>query len=381
MLLLIASLLVASSAIAAPCRLVGQPWLEARLSDGRLVRSVDAKLGERVPVFVAAPAELDGKRVVLGDGGTGRVPLAEVKPRCGEPQIAWRRIEPLMEHTHTRSPNTSVTVYANAVVFGPKHGTWIGYDRLEYVETPLPDGGPSLVVEDARPSASIAMPERPADFARLGVMHLAATITLAGTSASTPGIDRRDRQLDAATFRYTFRTRDDFLGWLTTFFNVPYLFGSAGKGARAQAERYVGADCADVLVAALRRSGLPLEYSSVAELVGKLPRIAGPVELPACAPETRCATTPLRYGREVQPGDLVALDYVTAEELPRAWDHIVSVVEDRGPGDAPDGLLGPEDLVADIGDRAGLKLARLGDQGHIRLVVLRAQARSGKPRP
>lgn len=233
LLLLLASLLVASAAIAAPCRLVGKPWLEARLPDGKLVRSVDAKLGERVQIFVAVPAELDGKRVVLGEGGHGRVPFAEAKSRCGEPQIAWRRIEPLMEHTHTTSPNTSVTVYANAVVFGPKHGTWIGYDRLEYVETPLRDGGPSLVVEDARPSASITMPERPGDFARLGVMHVGATITLAGASASTPGLDRRDRQLEAAAFRYTFRTRDDFLGWLTTFFNVPYLFGSAGKGARA----------------------------------------------------------------------------------------------------------------------------------------------------
>jgi hypothetical protein len=68
----------------------------------------------------------------------------------------------------------------------------------------------------------------------------------------------------------------------------------------------------------------------------------------------------------------LALDYIGAEELPRNWDHIVAVVEDRGHGDGPpDGLLGPEDLVADTGSAEGLKFAPLGEQGHVRVVVLR----------
>jgi len=46
-------------------------------------------------------------------------------------------------------------------------------------------------------------------------------------------------------------------------------------------------------------------------------------------------------------------------------------VEDRGPGGVPDGLLGPEDLVADSGSADGLKTAPLGEQGLVRVAVLR----------
>src|SRR5207248_5622132 len=135
----------------------------------------------------------------------------------------------------------------------------------------------------------------------LGVMHLAATVHLGDSALATAGADDApDGTLAARVFRYSFRSGDDFLGWLTSYFNVPYLFGSAGKGARAQAERYVGADCADVLVAALRHVGSRLEYTSVAELVDSLPRAGG----------------------AVRPGDLYALDYVDYADLPRSWDHI-----------------------------------------------------------
>jgi hypothetical protein len=69
---------------------------------------------------------------------------------------------------------------------------------------------------------------------------------------------------------------------------------------------------------------------------------------------------------------MLALDYIGAEsDLPREWDHIVVVVEDRGPGGVPDGRLGPEDLVMDSGSAEGLKQAPLGDQGLVRVAVLR----------
>jgi hypothetical protein len=176
-------------------------------------------------------------------------------------------------------------------------------------------------------------------------------------------------------FRYTVRRGDGFLGWVTSYFNVPYLFGSAGKGARSQAERYVGADCADILVAALRRSGArQIDYSSVIDLVGRLPRTGGPVEVAPCDGGGACPQPGprLRFGSDVAPGDLLALDYIGADELPRAWDHIVALVEDRGPNGAPpDGLLGPEDLVADSGSAEGLRFAPLGEQGRVRVAALR----------
>jgi hypothetical protein len=232
-------------------------------------------------------------------------------------------------------------------------------------------------VHDARPSKETGL-LRDEKLMPLGTMRLAATVTAGESRARTPGAEDAPAGLVSdRVFRYTFRSGDGFLGWLWSYFNVPYLFGSAGKGAKNQAERRVGGDCADVLVAALRRAGRPdMEFSSVAGLVDSLARVSGPAELRGCRePGSECMPlrTPLRFGKDVRPGDLIALDYIDFDGMPKAWDHIVVVVEDRGPGDdGPDGILGPEDLVADSGDASALKLAPLGEQGHVRVEVLRA---------
>ena len=72
----------------------------------------------------------------------------------------------------------------------------------------------------------------------------------------------------------------------------------------------------------------------------------------------------------------MALDYVDFKGMPKSWDHIMVLVEDRGlNGGPPDGLFGAEDVVADTGDRSGLKTSLLGEQGRIRVAVLRPPSR------
>ena len=373
------ALCAATPTLGAPrCALSGNDFLEGRIvGEGPLASVVDARREQKIEVFVAAPGRLDGRAVIFGDSGVrGRVVFAT--SGCGPVAVSWRRVEPRREHTSTAAPNEKIMVYANAVVFGPRHGRWIGYDQLEYFETPI-DGAHEtrLLVDSAAPTQHAD--ERNGDYATLGTMRLAATVELAGTRAASPGADDAPAgQIAARVFRYTLRSDDSFLGWLSSYFNVPYLFGSAGKGARSQAERYIGADCADVLVAALRRSGRhELEYSSVAELADSFERVAGPATVGAKA----SPTSTLRVGTDVLPGDLLALDYVGAAELPRALDHIVAFVADRGPGGAADGLLGPDDLVADSGDATGLKFDALAHQGEVRVTVLRlGRERARRPR-
>jgi hypothetical protein len=353
--------LLAAVRAEAACTLTGRPFLEGRIegASAKLTRVVDARVGEHVEVFVVQAGRLDGRAVVFGDAGEGRTPWS----RCEQVEVAWQRVEPQMQHVDTPAPNKSIAIYSNAVVFGANHGKWIGFDRLEYFATPIADAqGTRVLVAGAAPTTA-----REGAWATLGTMRLAATVSLAGRSFSTPGIDDApDGQIADRVFRYTYRQGDDFLGWLTSYFNVPYLFGSAGKGVRSQAERYIGADCADVLVAALRRSGRrDLEYSSVEGLAGSMERVAGPVRL---------ADGGLRVGRDVRPGDLLALDYVGVAELPRAYDHIVAFVADRGPDGKSDGVLGGEDLVADSGDALGLKFSPLSEQGDVRVTVLRPRA-------
>jgi hypothetical protein len=340
-----------STAWAQPvCRLRGQPWLEGRVAGtSKTAHAVDAKRGETVEVFVIANGTLDGRRVLFSDDGR----RGHVAWRACDAHVEWRRVEPRPQHLTTPAPNASVPVYANAVVLGPDHGKWIGFDRLEYFESALTGDGTTRLVRDALPSANASLPScapRAEPWAGLGAMHLAATVHLGDDAAATAGAeDAPDGTIAARVFRYSFRSGNDFIGWLTSYFNVPYLFGSAGKGAKAQAERYVGADCADVLVAALRRLGGKIEYTSVADLVDALPHVTGPVHV----------------------GDLYALDYVDYADLPRSWDHIVALVEDRGPDGKPDGKPGPEDLVMDTGNADGLKVAPLADQGEVRIAVLR----------
>lgn len=386
------ALLAALPAAAATqrCELRGQPWIEARIRPpapppgkeparaSATARAVDARLGELVDAYLILPGVLDGRPVIFSeDGSAGRVSFS--KSGCAPLQVTWRRVEPRPAHKDTRPPNPGIDVYSNAVVFGPQHGRWLGYDRLEYFATPIAGAdGLQLTVQDAAPTEASVLPREVAPAHKgLGTMRLAATVRQGDRVYSTPGEEDAPKgQMDPRVFRYSFRAGDGFVGWLTSYFNVPYLFGSAGDDAHHQAERYIGADCADVLVAALRRAGLHrLHYTNVGGVIDALGRSAGPAVVHPCPPETpACASTadpPLRFGAEVAPGDILAIDYVGSGELPRAWDHIVVLVEDRGPGGVPDGVLGADDLVLDSGDARALKLAPLSEQGDVRLIVAR----------
>jgi hypothetical protein len=366
--MLAVSLLAALLQPPAPrCELTGEPWLEGRVGDGRAARQVDARLGDAIAVHLVAPGRIDGKRVEFSEL-PGRTSWSAAG--CPPVTIRWQRVEPRMQHVETRAPNPGIDIYANAVVFGPKHGAWIGFDTLEYAEYAAPAGDDrwTLEVRDARPSDAALLAGRdPAD-RDLGTARLAATIVAPGAEPrATPGAASVERgAISDRVFRYSVRRGDDLVGWLTAYFNVPYVFGSAGVGARSQAERFVGTDCADLIVAALRRSDRPdLAYSSVGGLVRELHRAGEPLDVPAA--------DGAGSGYKPVPGDILALGYLGASELPRAWDHIVVLIADRGPDGAADGRLGPEDLVADIGDGRGLKFARLGDQGPVRVAPLRAR--------
>jgi hypothetical protein len=359
---------------------------------GPTAKAIDARIGESIEVFVMLPGTLNGRAVLFGeDGRPGH--LSWSASGCPALSVMWHRVEPRMQHTNTKAPNGDVRLFANAVLYGTNHGKWIGYDQLEYVETPfLPRSesapgraeavsGLRLLVQEARPTEWVA--PRPSEHQDLGTLRLAATIRLGQEAPlSTPGAeDAPSGIISDQVFRYSFRLADGFLGWLTAFYNVPYLFGSAGEGPRNQTERFVGADCADILVGALRRAGKSrLRYTNVSGVIDALGRVSGPALVTHCGgPASALALCPhtseppLRIGRDLLPGDVLAVDYSGAEGLPRRWDHIVVFVEDRGPNGMPDGVLGPHDIVADSGDELALKFAPLNDQGTVRVVAARAK--------
>lgn len=333
---------------------------------------VQARVGEEVRLSVVldfgrgrllgdvSPVTLDGRaRVVAG-------------PLPAGARVTWTQVEPRREHVATPSPNPGVTSFSNAVLFGPRHGRWLGYDALEYTQRGLPGEGPSQTLSAARPGDAAEDTHGGA-----GSMWLAAAVTLAdGAEVRTPDATSVDRLgLAREVMRVSFRADDSYAGWLSTYFHVTSVFGSNGPTAALhQADRYTGADCADVLVGALRASGRrELAYTSVAGIGAYARALTGPLRIDGGGlRDASGAAVRLRWGAEVAAGDLVTIDYADDPDasLPRAWDHIGALVRDDG-----DGVLSPNDTLRHMGGR-GLEDSALVHGGPMRVVVWRWRERA-----
>lgn len=315
-------------------------------------RPVQARVGEEVTLTVMA---------VSPRGALSPVPPGAV--------VRWRRVLPRTEHREFPSPNPGLTSFSNAVLFGPRHGHWIGYDRLEYDTVALDAAGTTLTVRDAGPEHGGA-----------GSSWYAAEVTLPdGRTLRTPdGATVDALGLSPSVLRVSHRSGDDFLGWLSTYFHVTSVFGSnGGTDATHQTDRYTGADCADVMVGALRASGLRgVRYTSVAGIHEYATARSGVLRVESDGHvEGERGPAELRWGSDVQPGDLVTIDYAEdgGRSLPRAWDHIGALVADAN----GNGLLDGEDTLRHEGG-AGLIDTRLRHAGAMRVVLWRW--RGGLPR-
>ena len=114
------------------------PRIVQRLPDGTLsTTAVQARLGEPVVLGVVL---VDGRRL-LADAPT-RVDGRLLRPRGPLPPIVirWLRVEPRMNHVALTPPNPGDPAFSNAVLTGPDHGDWLGYDTLEYDTTSLVPG-------------------------------------------------------------------------------------------------------------------------------------------------------------------------------------------------------------------------------------------------
>jgi hypothetical protein len=172
--------------------------------------------------------------------------------------------------------------------------------------------------------------------------------------------------------RVSIRRDDTYLGWLTSYFLVPEVFGSAGPGANHQTERFVGVDCADVLIGALHAQGHEdVPYSSVSALDQYTTLVAGPADLDEDGKAVDADVT------GALPGDIIRIDYsgVWAGSTPRSWDHVAVLSEDRSDPTGPlegrgDGLLDGFDVVVHLG-HPRLTIEPLGRQCPMRIDVLR----------
>lgn len=321
---LLAIVCLAGAAQAAPAIVLTQ-YADGPVTDAH----VEARKGEAVKLIAAVRHQ----RHWYSDAAQIRVRGRRIKTRpladLGAVEITWHLVEPHQHHKTTPSPNFGNPAYSNSVLFGPRHGKWLGYDTLEYTQRPLPQRSGTLTITQAQPTD-----RRLAVHAGLGTIRYAVSIQSAAGAFHSPDATAIGRGgIKNSVRRVTFRRGDDAVGWLTGYFNVPNVFGSAGKGRRHQTELHQGADCADVLVGAFRKAGVKVPYTSVAGLYRHADVVTekllatpeGIFEIGADGQPGKPVR--LRFGEDVRPGDLVTIDYaLLALVTKRSWDHILSLI-------------------------------------------------------
>jgi hypothetical protein len=152
--------------------------------------------------------------------------------------------------------------------------------------------------------------------------------------ARSAGLDDRDqRGLLPRVLRVTVRRGAGLIGFVSGFFNVPAVFGATPY----QSRNYIGLDCAEVIMAAYRqRQGRRLRRDFNVQMVTRLFPMVGRFDLEAGRPNRD-----VRWGRDVRPGDLIAVRYRGA----RFFQHIGLLAADRN----GNGRLDPADLVLHLG--------------------------------
>ncbi|MDY0004473.1 MAG: hypothetical protein RBU30_24460 [Polyangia bacterium] len=367
-----------------PAPRAGLPDVEAFLVAGLpgeapADRQVSALRGEPVSIFVVVRVGRGPRALFFSDasefvrhgrrqkGGSVR-PLSPLGRT-----ISWWRVEPHQHHLKTPPPNKGNQAYSNAVLFGPRHGKWLGFDTIEYHESRI-DGaqGPRLVVDRSLPTHPKLKVHR-----GLGTLRYKATVEWEGTTLTTPGAGATSAQgIRSEVLRVSFRDGDDFVGHLTSYYNVPNVFGSAGPGILHQTEQFQGADCADVLVGAARRGGARMAYSNV-EGLRREARVVSPRLLLGKSGVTfadgprKGQRAELRFGSDLQRGDLMLIDYVGWDGSNRTWDHVAVLSKDAG----TPGVFDPEDLVMHMGYLYGLVEASAGADGEAVVQFLRFSSR------
>lgn len=233
---------------------------------------------------------------------------------------------------------------------------WVGFGKIDYRRVELKHHCNDWVIEPAFYSSYFFSP--PYYQSTMGSFWLQAVVKdkQGNMIAASPGMETIDhRGLSPEVFRISIRDGEGYLGYVTSFFNVPGVFGSVPY----QSYNYIGADCADLLIAAharWKKTGVPRDYN-VAMLVNRFTKVTR-FTLNSGRPDKS-----ISWGSTIKPGDLIAVRYFGR----RQFQHIGALYRDAN----EDGKLDREDLVIHAGPRP-LQIQALEEgafDGHV--VILR----------
>lgn len=338
-------LLIPSVAIAEPAFVPEKAVVVGRVGDGAWTdAATEARADQHAELAAVVVGKRAGKRVVLAPAGITSVKLGGTRQRTAllEAKVQWSTVEPHGFRTTPAKNGVTSNFYSNVSVENPGFGTWRGYDTIDYFEHVFAPWSTTAII----PAKIAASEPNATQVPGLGTIRFKVEVEIAGTKLASSGSEATDTAgMLPAVHRVSIRRGDDFLGRLSSYLLVPEVFGSAGAGRTHQTDRFTGADCADVMVGAMRNGGKPLAYTNVAGLTAYARPVSKLVKLDdKGTPETAIA---------IKAGDLIRIDY--GADSPRAsWDHVAALWEDKsdpaGPHKGgPDGQLDGFDLVIHMG--------------------------------
>jgi hypothetical protein len=208
---------------------------------------------------------------------------------------------------------------------------WIGFDKIKYFKEEIIEHRGKWTIEPNYHNQSYISEYFNND---VGSFWVQAVVQVSGKTLTSSGIEDTDyRGLSPDVFRISIRESEGYIGYLTSFFNVPGLFGSVPY----QCDNYIGADCADVLMAAYTRfNGMSLKKDyNVAMLVSTFTKIAT-FKIINGNPNRN-----IEWQSQVIPGNLIAVRYNGA----RQFQHIGALYKDAN----DNGIIDSKDLVLHSG--------------------------------
>ncbi len=243
---------------------------------------------------------------------------------------------------------------------------WIGLAKIDYSRKELTQFKGQWEIEPFRPTNSDSFLSKLASSIPglnslgadshyhddVGSFWFQVEVEKDGKTQRSAGIEESDKMgLSPKVFRVSIRDGEGYVGYLTSFFNVPGLFGSV----MGQANNYIGADCSKVLAAAYGKwKGKPIDKSyNVSSLVSLLPKLAE-FDIVGGKPDKA-----IKWREEVNPGDLIAVKYPGEKQ----YQHIGALFADAD----KDGFLSEDDVVLHAGpDPLNFRTLKAGGfNGHV----------------
>ncbi len=179
-----------------------------------------------------------------------------------------------------------------------------------------------------------------------------------GKEYKSAGIEDSDENgISPEVFRISIREEEGYLGYLTSFLNVPGLFGSTVY----QSNNYIGADCADVLISAYgkwKNKDINKNYN-VGMVINTFSKVSE-FNIDRGNPNII-----LKWNKDIYPGDIIAVKYFGGKQ----YQHIGALYSDFN----KNSILDENDLVIHAGPDP-LHKSYLKDgpfDGHI--IIVRAE--------